>query len=456
MHFIHLDDELKVQWRDTIEIKNTFYVKGYDFNGTTNFILLQDKSSNRDLKIISVNPYANQVSEFEPRRLTEIDVTNFDIIQNSAVIAGYIDKRPAAFVYDMNNNNLKTLTNVYQNKSDLLEVKINNDSLTFNVLATIQDNKKDRTVLVNTYDYEGNPVRDYELITKENHQLVTAISSSISNIEQVVTGLYSYKLGTSPSGIYVNHVDRSGQQTMRYLPFGQFNSFFEHEGKKRAQKLREKSLDGHRRDKAFRYRTEATFRKMVEKEEGLIVMAEFFKPWSLSEHNGSMQRFMNSTNPSLYGRGYDYENLQDDVKELEFTHAFVYALDKSGNLKWDHNYAIDETVEGVLASYGAFLYHNEQAYFAHYYDEDLVVEFLNREDQDAPPQSIKLPLLEETDELKFEADDFGGVVHWNRDKYIVYGIHHIRPEDKSLPLRKVFFINGIKIGPKMVAKKLEE
>jgi len=459
VHFTFLDNALKPTWRDSTTIENTFYLNGYDFDGGKNFLLFKDKSNNRDLKIITIDPQNDQIAEFDPSRLTDIEVTYFDVIKNSAVIAGYIEKRPAAFVYDIVNQNLKTLNNVYQNNSNLLGVKINNDSLTFSVLVTIPDEKKDRTVQVNTYDYAGNPVRDYQIITKENHQLTTAVSSSIMNIEQVVTGLYSYKQGTSPSGMYINHIDRKGRQTMRYLPFGAFTSFFEHEGERRARKLKEKSLSGHRKDKPFRYRTEAMFHAMVEEDESLIVMAEFFKPLTISRNAMAMDQFGGRANrlSSFYGNTFVPENLLNaEPTEFEFSHAFVYALDKSGNLMWDHNYEIDETIEGILSSYGAFLYHDEKAYFAHYEDEELVIEFLNREDQQAEPRSLTLPLLNDEDEVRFEEDDFGGVLYWHKNKYLVFGIHHIRPKDKSTPLRKVFFINGIAVSPELVARDLEE
>lgn len=462
--FTHLNNEFEVEWQDSISVSKTLFIKGYDFNGAKNYVLFQDRTENRDLKIVRIDPYNGTMTEFEPRRLTEIEVTDFEIIQNSAIIAGYIDKRPAAFVYDMDNQKLKTLNNVYQNKSELLEIKINEDSVTFNVIASVEDQKKDRTIQVNTYDYEGNPVRDYELVTREDHQLMSAISSSIYNVEQVVVGLYNYKAGTSPSGFYVNHVDRTGQQTMRYMPFGQFSTFFEHEGDRRGPKLKEKSLEWHKRDKAFRYKTDAIFRKIIEEDGELVILAEFFKPWATTNYD--LQQMRSRSNPLYYangGRLMPNSNWVGDPnstsaqqqREYEFTHAFAFALDRSGNLKWDHNYEIDENVDGLLTSYGEFIYHQKNAYFAHYFDEELIVEHLNKKDEEKEPELAELKLLNSDDELRYEDDSFGGIIRWHDNKYLIYGVHHVRPADKSAPLRKVFFVNGIAIGPDFVAKTLD-
>ncbi len=463
--FTHLDNDFNVEWSDSLSISKKLFIKGYGFNGAKNFLLLQDRTENRDLKIVRIDPYNDSITEFEPRRLTEIEVTDFDIIKNSVIIGGYVENRPAAFVYDMDNENLKTLNNVYQNKSELLEIKINQDSVTFNVIASVLDEKKDRTIQINTYDYEGNPVRDYKVQTEPDHQLITAISSSIFNIEQVVVGLYGIKVGTSPSGFYVNHVDRTGTQTMRYMPFGQFNTFFEHEGEKRAPKLKDKSMIAAKNNKVFRYKTEGIFRKMIEEDGELIVLAEFYKPWATTNYD--MNSLRNRTNPFYYANGANFSpnnnwvNDPDNMnareqREFDFTHAFAFALDHSGNLRWDHNYEIDDSVEGLLSSYGEFIYHDKHAYFAHYYDEELVVEHLNKNKEDKEADVSELTLLNEVDELKYEDDDFSGILYWHDNKYLIFGIHHVKPSDKSSSMRKVFFINGVSIGPDFVAKDLEE
>jgi hypothetical protein len=462
--FSHLDEDFNLEWSDSIRVSKKLFIKGYGYSGAKNFLLLQDKNENRDLKIIRIDPYNDEIVEFEPRRLTEIEITDFEIINNSAVIAGYVDNRPAAFVYDMDSEKLRTLNNVYQNKSELLEIKVNEDNVTFNVIASVIDEKKDQTIQINTYDYQGNPVRDYRVETERDYQLITATSSSIYNVEQVITGLYSVKVGTSPSGFYVNHVDRRGTQSMRYIPFGQFNSFFQHEGEKREEKLKDRSILAARNNKIFRYKTEGIFRKMVEKDGELIVFVEFYKPWATTNYD--LNTLRNRTNPLFSGGSAvfspnTWSNNPDsfesrDPREFEFTHAFTFALDRSGNLRWDHNYEIDETKEGLLSSYGEFIYHDNNAYFAHYYDKQLVVEHLNKKDDEQEADVSLLSLLRESDELKYENDMFGGIIDWFDNRYLVYGIQHVRAKDEGASLRKVFFVNGIAIEPNFVPKQTED
>lgn len=449
--FTHLNNEFEETWSKSLEVSKSLFIKGYDFNGDQTYVLFQDRTESRILKIVRVDPYNDSITEFEPRRLTEMEVTNFDVIQNSAVIAGYISNRPAAFVYNMDNEKLVTLNNVYQNKSELLEVKINADSLTFNIAVAVQDEKKDRTVQINTYDFEGNPIRDYELITPNNYQLMTASTSSIFAVEQLTVGLYNLNLGTSPSGVYVNHVNRKGQQTMNFLPFGEFNTFFAHEGEKRAAKLKRKSLSAHKKGKAYRYRTAVLFRSMLEEEDKIVLQGEFFKVWGGNSQNTG------------FSSGYDYAgrdrfNERDPMRgiqressnEYQFTHAWALAIDKSGNVLWDYNAPIGESIEGLLRPYGDFTYNEGNLFYAHYYDQELLVDHMNKKVVKDTTFSTSLTLLNE-DELLFEDEVFRGLVKWHENKYLVYGIQHVRPKDKSVDRRRVFYINGISIGPNLTS-----
>ena len=129
---------------------------------------------------------------------------------------------------------------------------MNNDGLTFNVLISQDNLARDKTIIVSTYDYQGNPVRDYEILTKPEYSLINGISSSINDISQVVTGLYGYKSDANPAGLYINYVDRVGQQTMQYLSFGELNHFFSYLGEKKAAKYRKKALNAKKAGKEKR------------------------------------------------------------------------------------------------------------------------------------------------------------------------------------------------------------
>lgn len=454
IQFRHLDTDLKEEWVGLFSISKRVSLRGFHYVDKVAYLFFQNRENQRYIRIVSINLDQKKVKDFEPKQIVDLDVQEFEVIKQSILIGGYIEGRPAVFAYDMVSGNVQTLPNVYQNNSDLLEVRINRDSLTFNVIASEIDEKKDRTVLVNTYDYLGNPVREYQLETDVNHHLLSAVSSSINNRSQVITGLYSIQLGTYPSGFYVNHVDRTGKQTMTYHNFGEFETFLDHRGEKRANKMKRKAIQAKNSNRAWRYKTKALFREIVEEDGKLVVMGEFYKPWTTSTNrfsrvNDDLGPLTTTFNPYTNAR---YINDPYDIRgntfsnDIDYTHAFSLVLNENGEIQWDGSFEINESIDGPVRSFGAFQWYEGEAYYAYYDEKKLVVSHLNNK-ENIEGSISKLTLLNPEDELRFERDQFKGISKWYGNRYLVYGLQHVKPNDKSSGMRKVFFINGVSIGP---------
>ena len=445
-----VDADLKGVWREEISVEKRFNLMGYYAWGQISYLLFQNRTNDTYTKIVKVDPLNNEVVQMEPKQIVDLDITEFEVIQNTAILGGYYEERPAVFAYDMESNKVRTLSNVYQRNSELVEIKVNADSVTFNVIASVQTENKDRTLMVNTYDYGGNLVRDYVLDIPQNYQLISGVSSSIWDKEQIVAGMYTVNSGTYPTGFFINHVDRTGIQNMKFYSFGQFDNFLNHAGK-RKDKYKQKSLNALKSEKAWRYKTAGVFKELIELDGKILFTGEFYRPWSSSNLNYyRAQDQMNRYNQFNYAGGLGNPAIRPNSQsmtragvqnEINFTHSFAFELDYQGNIQWDGSMNIEETIEDGLASLGDFVHHDGNAYYAYYHDELLVAAHLNAEN-DSSQHVGAITLLNEEDELRYERDDFRGLIRWHENKFLIHGIHHIRDED----LRKVFFVNAISMN----------
>lgn len=454
--FHQLDKDLNFKWADSLMVDKQLDLRGYHYVGSKTYLLFQNKQFNRLMKIVSINLDKKELVEFEPKSIVELDIQEFEIIKDHAIIGGYIEGRPAVFAYDLENDKVRTLSNVFQNNSELLEVKINSDSVTFNVLSTKENSFGDRTVVVNTYDFDGNLVRDYVLTTEKNHQLLTAISSSIYDKEQIIVGLFCVKSGTFPTGLFVNHVDKTGQQSMRFYNFGEFETFLDHNGERRAKKLKEKALAAKEKEKDWRYKTDVLFSEMEESQDKLIILAEFFKPWNMSTQNYMKYRQSYSNfNPILdpysnqiqrlpNGNFNSFNNINNSgrISEFDFTHAFSFAIDLKGNILWDKSMEIDESLDGPLRPFGAFQWSGTDAYFAFYHDQELVAKHLNGDQQERIVEELQL--MQDDQKLRYEKEEFQGITGWYGNRFLVYGVQNVKGSDDE-GNRRVFFLNSVSI-----------
>jgi len=447
----NLDTNLKEQWVNTIQLNRQFDIRGYHHDGATVYLLFQDSQYGRQIKIISVGLENQEITEYDPKTIVELDLQEFEVIQNHVIIGGYIQDRPAVFAYDLKNNKVRTLSNVFQNNSELLEIRINSDKLTFNVLSSRQNLRKDRTISVNTYDYAGNPIRDYELVIDKDIQLLNGVSSSIKDKEQLVVGLYCFKAGTFPSGIFINHVDKHGVQTMKYHNFGKFKTFLNHEGEKRAQRMKEKAMKAEEQDKDWRYKIDGLFSEMFENEDTRTIAAEFFVPVHMRTSDYMRSRSginpFSSDNYSNAPRSWldsDFNrNLGTFEFEFDFTHAFALSIDLKGNIIWDNSMEIDEEKEGYLSNMGAFEWDGQDLFYSYYFEEKLFAKKLTGDSE--KHSDISLMLKNELETLSFERASYRGSLGWFDNKFLIHGLQTIKAQQLGGETRDVFFVNAISI-----------
>lgn len=439
-----LNARLEKVWEDTVRVPHRYFLKSYFYGEKKTYLMFQN--DNRDkVMVLRIDALNHKIDEFESKEIAKLDITEFEVLKNTVVIGGYFDNRPVVFAYDLEQNQVRTLRNLYQNNSKLAEVKLNKDSVTFNVLATVRDARREQTIMVNTYDYAGNAIRDYQLIKKPDYQLVNGFSSSINSIEQVVVGIYAYKTSHAASGIYVNHIDRTGRQTMNYYNFGALPRFLDYMGERQAKKQRKRALSMKKAGKELRYKSELMPRELIEKDDKFVFTGEFYRVHTPIRTNNELnqwdwwnrRRFDN-----LYGPSGNFNNNREREKNNHFTHAYMLVMNQDGSILWDDSMEIDVKTSGIPHKLGRFQWMGEKGAYAYYHNGELFLKLMDGSGENEMSTS-ELALKNEGDKIRVEKEAGLGSVRWYGNHFLVYGIHHIRPKDRSKPLRKVFFINKV-------------
>ena len=444
----HLDTDFNLKWEKTFLMPRGYQFLGYHSIQDKMYLMLQEFPSKFRVKILKIDNLTGDADEFEPKELLEIDIQEFEVIQNTVVIGGMYQGRPVVFAYDLENDKIRTLSNVYQNDSRLVEIRVNQDSVTFNVLASQENENRDRTIIVNTYDYLGNAIRDYSLETRKDYHLISSISSSVNDVSQVIVGLYAYKIPTSPAGIYVNYVDRKGQQTMKYYAFGELENFFSYLGEKKAKRYKEKTDKAKKGNRELRFRVHPLFTEMIEDEDELVVFGEFVRGFN-KDINGS--NWGRTSYPSTFGNrefnnfnNYPNQNQVSRRTEFDFSHSYLLVLDKQGNIKWDAWMEMDKEGNGTPMEKGGFHWLGDNGAYVMYGEEEVRAKLMSKDIEDEMVIE-KVMLNNEDDIVKFESEVSTGTLKWYDNYFIVYGVHHLRSETGSGELRKVFFLNKISV-----------
>ena len=444
-----LDIDFNLKWEKTLTVPRGYQFLGYHSIHDKMYLMLQELPSKLRVKIFRMDNKTGTVDEFEPKDLLEIDILEFEVIKNTAVIGGVYQGRPVVFAYDLENDKVRTLSNVYQNNSRLVEIRVNQDSVTFNVLASLENENRDRTIMVNTYDYLGNAIRDYTLETRKNYHLINSVSSSINDVSQVIVGLYAYKIPTSPAGIYVNYVDRKGQQTMSYYSFGELENFFTYMGEKKEKRYKERTEKAKNRGREMRFRVQPLLNEMIEDKDNLVIFGEFVIGFNKNINSNNLR---GSNYPSTIRNNYDYDGLDiypnkyqiSRRTEFEFSHAYALVLNKQGEIQWDAWMEMDKEGRGTPIETGGFHWLGDKGAYLMYGEKEIYAKVMSK-GEDTERVTENLMLTSKEDDVRFESDISTGTVKWYDDYFIVYGVQHIRPNNGAGELRKVFFLNKVSI-----------
>ena len=428
---------------------------GYHYLKDKMFVMFQDYPVKKRIEILSLDYKTKVITHHKTNQIAELTLSEFEVIENTALLGGYFDLRPVVYAFDLQNDKVTALRGIYKNNSKLFEIKVNKDSVTFNVLVGELNKEKDQTVYVNTYDFQGNQIRDYRLETKIDYSLLDGVSSSINDITQVVVGNYGYKSQTLPSGIYINYVNRMGEQNIQYINYGELDSFLSYLKPSKAIKVKAKASESKAKGKEQRYKLLSLNRSLEEVDGKLVFLAEYFKPGS---GNRVSSQNINGSSQGNYTRNNEVDAfgnfVQSPVYDFDFTHAYVLMLDLEGNVQWDDSFDMDYNLESRLDEHGRFQWVKEKELlvFAHYDDEEVIAKILNGENDN---EVLRANLKVKEDHNK--RDELGSTVEmtrWYGDLFLVHGIQNVRVKDKSEVAKRVFFINAIKINSDDIPKKL--
>ena len=220
----HLNTDLELQWEESVGIYEPVSVHAFRHSENVAYILLHNKYD-FNYQLIRADVSTGEVQKFNSFKIQDFVLGFFEVIQDRFIFGGSYLGKPSVLIHDHETNEFNIIPDVYPKGTVLAEIKVNDDGVTFNVLASELDRKLDRTISVHTYDYEGNSIRDYTLGVKPGYRLINGRISSIHDISQTIVGQYTLGNKEEVAGVYVNHINRSGLQTMVYHNFDSLPNF---------------------------------------------------------------------------------------------------------------------------------------------------------------------------------------------------------------------------------------
>lgn len=435
------DTTLTERWKSRLEVDSRAEYRGWEYrDGKLCLLFVAPKGRGADYHLFTIDTETSFMRGYKIQTDLQIELSEFTALDNLVIFGGYVNYRPAVFVYDLDAERFKVLPGLYINNSELLELKVQPEQKTFTVLYSDQTPDRQQTIGSKTYDLKGELVFEYRLKPDKDHYLLYGRTTSFNDDAIYIAGTYANSNTKYSRGIYVARVAADGSQKINYYNYGELENFFSFMKDKRQKRIKEKIRRRMADGKKVKFNYRLLVHDVVENNGTHIMLAEAFYP-----------KYINRSMGPYFGN-FDHSNsayAQQYVEGYKYTHAVVVGFDEKGKLLWDNSFEINEVLSPQLDKLVHVLPKKDYTVLLYSYDGAIRTKIIQDNKVLEGKQEEKLALKYAGDESSSLDKEATTLLPWYGPYFFAYGNQRIRNTgDKGVePSRKVFFINKIVYQP---------
>lgn len=432
-----VDTALQVKWSQTLIVNAGGSLLGYEyFDGKFYLLLNKSQYRNQDLIVYELTEASTDFIKYEITTVFPIQITHFESVGETILLAGYANFRPVVITYNINDRIPRVVPGFYDNKNDILDLVVDNESKLFTVIMSEKMRNKKFTVRVKTFTDKGDIIQDNLINPGERRSLLDAASTTFAGGLQYLAGTHSKKSLQYSQGFYLSKFINGQQQFNKYYPFADLDNFFGHLKPKREERIKNRIKRKRAKGKVKKFNYRLLVHEILERDGEYIMIAEAYYP-----------RYNYSSNSSAFSPYGGFRSFQNNPYFLgyKYTHAVVLAFDANCNIIWDQTFKIEDKQtysldENVMVSASGdrviLMYLEENEIRSKVIEGNEIVEGRTF-------NPVKLSF--ETDELKSKDPSVEGLEKWYRKTLFAYGEQRIRNLNGvgGETNRRVFYINKI-------------
>ncbi len=434
-----VDTSFNIVWSrsDIIPTNGSFI--GYEyFDG--NFYLLFNKNFYRseDLLVYQLNAKSQDLKSFELTTVFPIEITHFESVGETILIAGYANYRPVVITYNINERIPRVVPGFYDNKNDILDLVVDEKTKLFTVIMSEKMRNKRYTIRVKTFNDRGDIIQDNILDPGEKRSLLDGATTTFSGGLQYLAGTQSRKSLQYSHGFYLSKFINGQQQFNKYYPFAELNNFWDHLNPKREERILRRIERKKEKGKVKKFSYRLLVHEILERGDQYILIGEAYYPrYNYSNSNSGFGH---------YGYGFS-QNSQFSPFFLgyKYTHAVVVGFDRNCNILWDHTFKIEDTQTYSLEENIAVSGSGDRVILMYLEENEIRTKVIEGEKVLEGRTFNPVKLSYESDEVKTRDPSLEKVEEWYGDTLIAYGEQSIKNQlaVNGKTNRKVFYINKI-------------
>ncbi|WP_421764433.1 hypothetical protein [Ekhidna sp.] len=436
-----IDTALQIKWSQTLIIPSGGALLGYEyFEGRFYLLYSKNQFRSEDLVVYQFTSVSTDFVAYEITTVFPVDITHFESVGETLLIAGYANFRPVVITYNINDRIPRVVPGFYDNKNEILDLVVDEDSKLFTVIMSEKMRNKKYTVRVRTFTDRGDIIQDNLVNPGEKRSLLDAASTTFAGGLQYLAGTHSRKSLQYSQGFYLSKFINGQQQFNKYFPFADLNNFFGHLKPKREERIMNRIERKREKGKIKKFNYRLLVHKILQRDGEYIMIAEAYYP-----------RYNYSTAGSSFGAygGFGYNpgagRTNPYFLGYKYTHAVVLGFDPNCNIIWDQTFKIEDIQTFSLEENVVVSASGGKVILMYLEENEIRSKIVEGNDIVEGRTFNPVKLSFESDELKSKDPSVEGLKKWYDETLFAFGEQSIKnPEGiTGKTQRKVFYINKI-------------
>ena len=350
---VSLDTDLKERWNKDVVVDIKYSIRAYDLKDSHLYLLFREgEFAKSDYHLVRIGVLDGEVERFNITNEIELELSHLTVVNDKLILGGYVRYSPTLMSYTFGDDKLEVIPGFFKDRSDIVDLR-ENDNNTFNVV-TLEKDYAGSFLRLRMYSYGAEILFEREVRMQGLKRVLSAKSTGFVDGNIALTGTYGASKSNYAQGIYFVVVKPEGQKNItKYLPFSDFQHFFDYMRPSRASRMKEKVRKRAESGKEFKYSSRLLLHEIQWTGSGYLISAEVYHPRfdyaarPVSNNFYGSPYFMgdnavgNQANSRYVKQPSRLMNL-DDANGFEYHQAVVMELSQKGGLQWDNSFAIDD------------------------------------------------------------------------------------------------------------------
>lgn len=435
-----IDTALQVIWSQRLSIPAAGTLLGYEyFDGRFYLLFSKNRFRTEDLLVYQFTANSKEHVTYEITTVFPIDISHFESVGETLLIAGYANYRPVVITYDINDRVPRVVPGFYDNRNNILDLVVDEEAKLFTVILSEKMRNKKFTVRVRTFTDKGDIIQDNLLNPGDRRSLLDAASTTFAGGLQYLAGTHSKKSNQYSQGFYLSKFINGQQQFNKYFPFADLNNFFGHLRPKREERIMNKIERKRAKGKIKKFNYRLLVHKIIERDGEYIMIGEAYYP-----------RYNYSSNSSNFNNslGYGYSapfSRSPAFLGYKYTHAVVIGFDQNCNILWDQTFRIED-IQSYSLDENVMVSVSGDRVILMYLEENEIRSKVVQGNEIIEGRTFNpVRLSFEDDQIKSKDPSVEGLKKWYGKTLYAFGEQSIKNTNASgiRVIRKVFYINKI-------------